>query len=95
LDAASFGASASWPSWPGRVSATRLTLYHGARALHARQAGSRLPLTAGDGRPQISGDVPGAATGPGDVRRRLRARCSRTYWRTIAVTICPGKTGHK
>jgi hypothetical protein len=35
----------------------RLTLYHGARALHARQAGSGLPLTAEDGRPQISGDT--------------------------------------
>ena len=29
----------------------------GARALHARQAGSRRPLTAEDGRSQISGDV--------------------------------------
>jgi len=43
------GAPASWPSWPGRVSASRLTLYHGATALHARHAGSRLPLTAGMG----------------------------------------------
>ena len=50
-------APASRPSWPGRVSATRLTLYHRARALHARQAGSRLPLAAEDGRSQISGDL--------------------------------------
>jgi len=36
-----------------------------------------------------------AAEGLGRVRRRLRARCSQRYWRTIAVTICPGKSGHK
>jgi hypothetical protein len=35
----------------------RLTLHYWARALHARQAGSRLPLTAGDRRSQISGDL--------------------------------------
>jgi hypothetical protein len=35
----------------------RLTLYHRARALHKRQTGSRLALTAQDRRSQISGDV--------------------------------------
>ena len=49
LRAAYADALPSWPSWPGLVSMFRLTLYHGARALHARQAGSRLPLTAQDG----------------------------------------------
>jgi len=42
---------------PGRVSVSRLTLYHRATALHARQAGSRPPLTAEDRRAQISGDL--------------------------------------
>ena len=60
LGAASADAPASWPSWPGRVSATRLTPYHWARALHGRQAGSRLPLTTEDGRSQISGDLRGS-----------------------------------
>ena len=50
-------APVGWPSKPGRVGVSRLTLYRWARALHARQAGSRLPLAAEDGRPQISGDV--------------------------------------
>jgi hypothetical protein len=58
LGAAYAGAPAGWPSWPGRASGFRLTLCHRARALHARQAGSRLPLTAEDGRAQISHDVP-------------------------------------
>jgi hypothetical protein len=30
-----------------------------------------------------------------NVRRRIRARCARTYWRTIPMTTCPGKSGHK
>jgi hypothetical protein len=57
LGAANADAPASRPSWPGRISVSRLTLYHGATALHARQAGSRLLLAAGDGRSQISGDT--------------------------------------
>jgi len=57
LHAAYADAPASWPSWPGPGQSVRLTLYHGARALHARQAGSRLPLAAEDGRSQISGDL--------------------------------------
>jgi hypothetical protein len=57
LGAAYAGARASWPSWPGLVGVFRLTLHHWARALHTRQAGSRLPLTAEDGRSQISGDI--------------------------------------
>jgi hypothetical protein len=57
LRAACADAPTSWPSWPARVSVLRLRLYHRARALHARQAGSRLPLAAEDGCPQISGDV--------------------------------------
>ncbi len=28
-------------------------------------------------------------------RRRLPARCAGAHWRTIAVTMCPGKSGHK
>jgi len=57
LGAAYADAPTGWPSWPGLVSVLRLTLYHRARALHARQAGSRLPLAAEDGRSQISGDL--------------------------------------
>ena len=57
LGAAYADAPASWPAWPDRVSVFRLTLARWARALHARQAGSRLPLTAKDGRSQISGDL--------------------------------------
>jgi hypothetical protein len=57
LGAAYADVPAGWPSWPGRVSAFLLTLYHWARALHARQAGSQLPLAAEDGRSQISGDL--------------------------------------
>ena len=57
LGAASADAPASWPSQPDRASVFRLTPYRRARALHARQAGSRLPLTAEDGRAQISGDL--------------------------------------
>jgi hypothetical protein len=60
LRAAYTDAPAIWPSQPGRVSVFRLTLYHRAKALHARQAGSRLPLAAGDGRSQISGEVRGS-----------------------------------
>jgi hypothetical protein len=56
LGAASADAPASWPSQPDRASVFRLTPYRRARALHARQAGSRLPLTAEHRRPQISGD---------------------------------------
>jgi hypothetical protein len=56
LGAADARAPTSWPSEPGRVSVFRLTLQR-ARALHVRQAGSRLPLTAEDGRSQISGDL--------------------------------------
>ena len=57
LRAASAGAPASWPSWPGRVSVSRMTRSHRARALHARQASSRLPRTTQDGRSQISDDL--------------------------------------
>jgi hypothetical protein len=57
LGDASADAPTGWLSWPGRVSVSALTPYHRARALHARQAGSRPPLTAEDGRAQISGEV--------------------------------------
>ena len=49
LRAAYADALPSWPSWPGLVSMFRLTLYHGARALHARQAGSRSRSPPGTG----------------------------------------------
>jgi hypothetical protein len=91
LGAAYASAPASWPSGPGRVSVSRLTLYHWARALHARQ--SRLPAPAhrrGRARADQRRST-GAATGLGNVRRRLSARCARADWRTIAVTICPAK----
>jgi len=75
LGAAYADAPASWLSWPGLVSVFRSTLHHWARALHARQAGSRLPLTVADGRSQISCDVRGS----GRFRERppaLPARCA-------------------
>jgi hypothetical protein len=71
LGAASAGAPADWPSWPGRVSVSRPTPYHRARALHARQAGSRLPLAAEDRRAQISGDV--------RVQRKARGRSAAAF----------------
>ena len=95
LSAASADAPAGWPCLPGRVSVSRLTLYRWARALHARP--SRLPAPArrrGRARADQRGCT-GAATGRGNVRRCVPARYYRTVWRTIAVTICPGKSGHK
>ena len=59
------------------------------------QAGSRLPLTAEDGRPQISGDY-GCSERPGGTSAAaFLPDAPGAYWRTIAVTICPGKSGHK
>ena len=60
-------------------------------------AASRLPAPAhrrGRARADQRGCT-GAATGRGNVRRCVPARCCRTVWRTIAVTICPGNSGHK
>jgi hypothetical protein len=80
LGAAYADAPAGWPSLPGRASVSRLTLYHGARALHAGQAGSRLPLAAEDGRSQISGDV--------RVQRKAQGTSAAAF-----VPDAPGCTG--
>jgi hypothetical protein len=80
LSAASADAPAGWPSLPGRVSVSRLTLYHRARTLHARQAGSRLPLTAEDGRSQTSGDL----------RAQRKAQGTSV---AVFVPDAPGRTG--
>jgi hypothetical protein len=80
LGAAYAGAPISWLSWPGRVSVFRPSLYRWARALHARQAGSGLPLTAGDGRSQISGDL------------RVLQQAQGTS-ATAFVPDAPGRTG--
>ena len=58
------------------------------------RTGSRLPLPAGI-RARRSAAIPVPRDARGHVRRRLPARCARPVWRTIAVTMCPGKSGHK
>jgi hypothetical protein len=77
-----------------RASLSRLTPYHcDGPCMRV----SRLPapaarwLCAPAGQPRYT--VPREARR--HVRRRLRARCAGAYWRTIAVTMCPGKSGHK
>ena len=78
----------------GRASVSRLT----RTAIQGPACGAnRLPAPAAR-RGWAPADQPRYAV-PRDARRhvrpRLPARCARTYWRTIAVTICPGKSGHK
>jgi hypothetical protein len=46
-------------------------------------------------RARRSAAIPGTRNARRHVRRHLRARCAQAYWRTIAVTMCPGKSGHK
>jgi len=60
-------------------------------------AASQLPAPAHRRRSALTNQrrSTGTTTGSGNVRRRLPARCARADWRTIAVTICPGKSGHK
>jgi hypothetical protein len=78
LGAAYTDAPAIWPSQPDRVSVFRLTLSHRAKpCMRGKPApGSRSPPGMG---PRRSAAMYGAAEGPGNVRRRLPARCSRTY----------------
>ena len=81
---------------PGRrpASVSRLTPYQWARVLQAGQPapGSHFLLRM---RARRSAAIPGPRDARRHVRRRLRARCAGAYWRTIAVTMCPGKSGHK
>ena len=79
----------------GPASVSRLTPYRWARALHAGQVGSRLRSP-----PKL-----GACRSAAIYRYRERPGGTSSaaflpdapglYWRTIAVTICPGKSGHK
>ena len=75
LGAAYADAPVDWPSWPGWVSVFRLTLYRWAKALYARQAGSRLPLRRRSALADQRRST-GTAKGLGNVRRRLPARCT-------------------
>ena len=78
----------------GRASVSRLTPYRCARpGMRGKPApGSRSPPRM---RARRSAAIPVPRDARRDVRRRLPARCARAYWRTIAVTMCPGKSGHK
>ena len=95
LRAISADALASSPApAAGRASVSRLTPYRWARVcMRSKPApGSRslLRIRAAD---QPWYRVPRDARW--HVRRHCRARCAGAYWRTIAVTMCPGKSGHK
>jgi hypothetical protein len=63
-----------------------------SKARHAGQTGSRLPPRI---RARRSGRCAGTAIRPAARRPPLRARCAGAYWRTIAVTMCPGQSGRK
>jgi len=78
----------------GRASVSRLTPYrYAGPGMRGKPApGSCCPPRMGARR---SAAICGTARRPAARRPRLPARCARTYWRTIAVTICPGKSGHK
>ena len=76
-----------------RASVSRLTPYPLCKGLHAgKRPGSHSLLRM---RARRSAAIPGTARRPAARPPRLRARCAGAYWRTIAVTMCPGKSGHK
>ena len=94
LRAASADPSASGPSRRGRASVSRSTPYRCARP---GMRGKPAPAPA-DRRGRAPADQRDMRV-PRDAwrhaRPRLPARCARADWRTIAVTMCPGKSGHK